>query len=842
MKLISLIPLSGMPALTLLLATVAALSVAGLGRGEAQPAPRPALQPWASSHHSTDVPRRQVQDITAGRQEYTITQGGTMDGENCRMPFGVFEGVEWSWESNRVVRIENVGDTDLVNPWLSNGRNNFRNLQEIAQAPLKPGMSDREKALALWYQEITHRYHWEGDNNELGDPVRVFNVYGHNTCGNDSICLAGLWAAVGLKAAPARPLTHCISQVFFEGGWHLLDGDMDALYLLRDNQTIAGERELVQDHDLVKRTHNQGILHPESRADDELQASIFVYEGEAHGERTARTDTTMDMKLRPGEALVYRWGHVEPIKYHGSAKPRFPVAVCNGLWAYKPDLAGDLWRKGAEAIEHVGTTPGGLAAEPGQTATIVWRMQAPYPFVGGRYEVQGEGVEVSLSKDGKQWGTMIGGVLDLQFPSEWGPFHQYYLRCQFRGEARLKALRLVNDLQMAPLGMPGMAVGENHFVYTDQSPGGRRVRITHEWVERSASRPPAPPAAPIFPAHGSQAEGTALVFQWAAPVVSDGEPVADYYFQLSDRPDMLWPLSPSFDRLISRTPDKGQPRYTLPYPGLLTPGRQYYWRVRARSAGGVWGAWSSAWTFTAGGPAPPVEVTLDYDPAGHVGTLRWKPGGVGQPPAKYRVYGSDEKGFSVSDEPYPVNVGESKTVSSPFAANFAAETGETRLVVVGEGLGLVNANRAYYRVAAVDDRGNRSGPSAYAAAPRPLISTRPVVTARSGQPYRYQLAAIRSLGDARNRGPVGMGFWDLERPAWVLEQGPPWLTLDKATGLLTGTPPAPGRAEVVVTAVIDREVPKLDDNALSWGVYTVLGQTTERVGAATQRFTLEVGP
>ena len=88
-----------------------------------------------------------------------------------------------------LVRLENVGETDLVNPWLANGQNSFRTLGEIVSSAIDPGMSDREKAFALWFQEIRHRYHAAGDNAELGDPVKVFNVYGHNTCGNDSICL-----------------------------------------------------------------------------------------------------------------------------------------------------------------------------------------------------------------------------------------------------------------------------------------------------------------------------------------------------------------------------------------------------------------------------------------------------------------------------------------------------------------------------------------------------------------------------------------------------------------------------------------------------------------------------
>ena len=132
-----------------------------------------------------------------------------MDGQNCRSPDGVRDvrrgGFEQTWESNRAVRMENIGQTDVVNPWLSNGRNNFRNLDEIVAGAITPDMSDKEKALALWFQEIQNRFHSGGNNTELGDPVKVFNVYGHNTCGNDSICLAGLWHKAGLKkVAPAR--------------------------------------------------------------------------------------------------------------------------------------------------------------------------------------------------------------------------------------------------------------------------------------------------------------------------------------------------------------------------------------------------------------------------------------------------------------------------------------------------------------------------------------------------------------------------------------------------------------------------------------------------------------
>jgi hypothetical protein len=282
-------------------------------------APEATLAPWAANRHPSDVAKRHVEEVAAAKQEYCITHGGTMDGTNCRSPVGGAFGVwDQTWESNRAVRIENVGDTDVVNPWLSNGRNPFRTLPEIAAGPLRPGMTDREKALALWRFQTTHRFHATTGDAEANDPVKVINVYGYSTCGDDSICLAGLWRTAGLtKVRPCRTIGHCITQVFYDGRWNLLDGDMGPIYLLRDNVTLANEQDLVRDHDLLKRAHTSGILDRDSRADAEGVASLFVYEGDAGGDRRSVTDTTMNMVQRPNEALVWRWGHVVPLKYHG---------------------------------------------------------------------------------------------------------------------------------------------------------------------------------------------------------------------------------------------------------------------------------------------------------------------------------------------------------------------------------------------------------------------------------------------------------------------------------------------------------------------------------------------
>src|SRR5207253_2385754 len=154
------------------------------------------------------------------------------------------------------------------------------------------------------------------------------------------------------------------------------------------------------------------------------------------------------------------------------------------------------------------------------------------------------------------------------------------------------------------------------------------------------------------------------------------------------------------------------------------------------------------------------------------GVLRWKPNPTGRKPAKYRIYGSNEKGFTVSDEPYKAVVGVSKVVSANRPANFVTEVATTEAAVIGAEIKMPGANSAYYRVVAVDEKGNRSGPSDFAEAPRPLLWSRPVTAAKVGAEYCYALAAVRSLGDLRTRvvkGKETMNYWDVESPRFAIQ-------------------------------------------------------------------------
>jgi len=301
-----------------------------------------AFEPWASNTDPTDVPQRHVQDITTAPFTYTIVQGGTMDGTMCTTLPGVWEPYEQTWESNRSIRMENIGAANVINPWLRIGPIDFFSRQMSADAVTQGLATDREEALALFYFYITHRYHkGNRDNTGQGDVAQAMNVFAFNTCGNSTLCLSDLLDKVGIhNCIFSHCPGHVVPQVFFDGRYNTLDGDMATFMLLRDNHTLANELDLVRDHDLIKRVHQYGIMSPVNPVkNNEDYTQYYTWEGDTTQKLKGWAWWTMGMVLRPHEAIEWRWGHETPVKYHGDMTgypPTAPDTIYNGLWEYAP--------------------------------------------------------------------------------------------------------------------------------------------------------------------------------------------------------------------------------------------------------------------------------------------------------------------------------------------------------------------------------------------------------------------------------------------------------------------------------------------------------------------------
>jgi Putative Ig domain len=140
----------------------------------------------------------------------------------------------------------------------------------------------------------------------------------------------------------------------------------------------------------------------------------------------------------------------------------------------------------------------------------------------------------------------------------------------------------------------------------------------------------------------------------------------------------------------------------------------------------------------------------------------------------------------------------------------------------------------------VDEKEKRSGDSDYVEAPRPFIYSLPVTSAPAGQPYRYQVMAIRSLGDLARRDGAkpkpGAKFWKIEPLKFSLTQKPSWMSIDPDTGLITGTSDGKG-GTVTVSVTLTKEHRLVHDkDNIVWGNEYEQSRTFETVGPVTQQF------
>ncbi len=728
---------------------------------------------------SVSTSREHVEDIFHHDHAYQLHVAGTMDGSSTRDPVG-YGPYEQKWENNVSVCVENLGAQTVRNPWVLIGdQRRWRSLEEILDSLLEPDMQDADKARVIWEFARRHRYHFTTGDDEVKDTVKMLNVYGYTLCWDEAYTVANLWQAAGLKIRRGFPHGHCTTEVYYDGAYHLMDSDEHLLYLLRDNRTVASEADLARDHDLVKRGHAYGILAPEDARRDEQAASLFVHPGPRGGGRPMLTRHRMDMDLRPGEALIWEWE--DRGKYHG-LKER-PPRLANGRLRFRPRL-DEHFQQWMEHNDNLTPDSQGLApVDPEKESSAVYRIRSPYVCVGGQVRVPDWQVELSF--EGESWVPVDAGNLDPHFPPAGPARYGYLLRFRATG-SRLHAVDIQTDLQMAPLSLPALTVGDNSIRYMDTTEGPRHVRVTHRWTERGSVHPPRLGPRPRHPEPGITVDCAQITFVWeAAPGAMD------YEFRLSEYADMRWALSPVFEKLVSRTPGSGNALWRVPDVGLLNPGQSYYWQIRGRSAEGLWGPWSPVWRFTAEGPGVPMDLQLIPDWTRRTIKLRWRDNPRGAPAAHYEVYGSDERGFSAHRDAYTL-FGGSEAGEHQVPGNYLATTTDTELTVAGPDIHAGRGNRVYYRVVAVDSHGRRSGPSDFVEAPRPFIHTLPPPRAMAGQEYRYAIQALTSCGDLQSESEGSQRYLSAFRNGdelrFVLDEAPDFVALEACSGVLTARP------------------------------------------------------
>ncbi len=105
---------------------------------------------------------------------------------------------------------------------------------------IQEGMSDEDKALAIWESVVAHQYQdappkeFLHNENTVYDVMKMFNVYGYSFCGVAACETASLARYAGLKARVSTIVAHVVPEIQWDGRWHMLDASLVNFFVMKD--------------------------------------------------------------------------------------------------------------------------------------------------------------------------------------------------------------------------------------------------------------------------------------------------------------------------------------------------------------------------------------------------------------------------------------------------------------------------------------------------------------------------------------------------------------------------------------------------------------------------------
>lgn len=312
---------------------------------------------------------------------------------------------------------------------------------------ITPGMTDEQKALAVWQSVAAFQYQDNPPSEFLqsgdlvADPIKGMNVYGYSFCSVASAHVQCLARFAGLKARGWTIHNHVVSEIEYDGAWRLLDSSLITYFPKADGkpasveEIVAGVKEwsaqnpeIAKDEkklrefmrgggwkkgpDILTRCtfYDQNGWLPAAThgwyatMDEYSGKTLFQYE-QGYGQ-----GYQVNIQLREGERLTRNWSNQGlHINMEGKGKPDALTAkvgagglryspkfgdlangrIGNGTHEYHVPLASGTFRGGALVAENLATTtddqqtPALHAKDAGKPATYILRMPSSYVYLGG---------------------------------------------------------------------------------------------------------------------------------------------------------------------------------------------------------------------------------------------------------------------------------------------------------------------------------------------------------------------------------------------------------------------------------------------------------------------------
>ncbi|HVR84237.1 MAG TPA: hypothetical protein VMU54_08000 [Planctomycetota bacterium] len=356
---------------------------------------------------------------------------------------------------------------------LSDKVQDVSSLEAWKKSFIQDGMSDAEKAIAAWkstamfqHQDAPPKEYLHAED-DLHDPIKLFNVYGYGMCCNASSAIEALGRSLGLRAHGWSINAHSVPELYYDGAWHLYDASLINYFPKADGKIASVEEIMAAIRDWYEKNPGYKANAAQLRAFNAAEGGQGWKKGpdllahcpfyDARGWWPAKThgwSSTMqeydgsggaggkafsceygysqgyqvDLRLRPGDRLTRNWSnkglHVN--MREGKAPgcltmkagsnslvytPKFgdlaPGRVGNGTFEYQMPVASGAWRTGALVAENLAERPQVLDAS--KPAVLVLRMPTSYVYLSGKLiftPAVGPGGAVALSfsdNNGLDW-------------------------------------------------------------------------------------------------------------------------------------------------------------------------------------------------------------------------------------------------------------------------------------------------------------------------------------------------------------------------------------------------------------------------------------------------------
>lgn len=401
---------------------------------------------------------------------------------------------------------------DVKSPWVTTDRTvDCSSYETIAKGVVRPGMTDEQKALAMYDFYRQRVYHYQ-NMPESRNPLKCLNVLGNTLCGSQATCMKGLLAAVGIEARVVSHPGHTFYEASYGGKWHGYDTMCHFYVLTRGpGRNVASYEELNQDPSLIRDAVKEGRACPGiCPCGDEPMS--FAQKVRVLNYQPQTSDWSVkDYSLRAGEEIVRSWWPLgRPLPGTHRSRDPGPMHTCGSKDRGNPPELFRFWEPygivkfGGVSVSYRHYFNGWMSYSPDLSepplkaalakGELIVPVKCPFYVSAGRVEFEatcpaaGDRVDVAAGVDGK-WTTILtageagrrayAASLDKVVVRPQVGRHVYELRFTLGGKAVLHHFHLKTVFVHNAMAAPHLMPGTNRVTLTAADPGALKAeRIT----------------------------------------------------------------------------------------------------------------------------------------------------------------------------------------------------------------------------------------------------------------------------------------------------------------------------------------------------------------------------